>query len=217
MNDFQFFNIFIFWTRSIVLLLSITIVILSLTVYNSNSTPISTLLEYETDVLQSDQIISDTVQDRRLIATLVAAQASIFCPLFLLMSSATLKFCPDYFGVLSNMDIFRIGIEQFCQILMPLGLTFSWLFCVTFDRKTETAMMIENLEDTWSVLGASVTENLKYITVIVLLMEILGICIVSFKYVSYLLISQKQNSIRLIDDVETSIPNTEKQENTLDI
>lgn len=230
MTDFQFFNVFVFWTRSIVLILSITVVILSLTIYNSNSTPMLNLLEYEADAsigLGDDFIVNDTVRDRRLIATLVAAQASIFCPLFLLMSSSALKFRPEYFDCVSTLEIWRVGIEQLCQFLMPLGLVFSWIFCITFDRKVETAMNLEDMlhsTDTWCGLGASIAENLKYFIIIVLMMEMLGIWIFSFKCMAYMFIFRNQYSIRLNDDLESvnnssimPLPYSEKEGHILEI
>ncbi|KAL7315776.1 hypothetical protein PS15m_004952 [Mucor circinelloides] len=215
MEDIQFFNTFVVWTRSVVLILSIFVVVLSLSIYNYSAIPVFSLLEEDAAnvVIKGHQIIYDMIQDRRLIATLVAAQASIFCPLFLLMSSCNAPTsCFEYvtrrsFIVLSSSEIWRAIIEQFCQFLMPLGLAMSWIFCITFDQRTEAALIDQNMmglnfaEDTSCALAIYVANGLKYIIITVLAMEVLAIWLSSYQYAMILFRAQyQQQAIRLNED-----------------
>ncbi|CEP15541.1 hypothetical protein [Parasitella parasitica] len=194
------------------------VVILSLSIYNYSAIPMFSLLEEDATnvVIKGHQIIYDMIQDRRLIATLVAAQASIFCPLFLLMSScSTSTICHEYvtrrsFIVLSTSEIWRAIIEQFCQFLMPLGLGMSWIFCITFDQRTEAALIDQNMmglnfaED--QALAAYVANGLKYIVIVVLLMEVLTIWLSSYIYAVILFKAQcQQHGIRLIEGDENDV------------
>lgn len=216
MEDVRFFNTFVIWTRSVVLILSILVVVLSLSIYNYSAIPIYSLLEEDATnvVIKGHQIIYDMIQDRRLIATLVAAQASIFCPLFLLMSSCnTSTSCFEYvtkrlFVVLSTTDIWRAIVEQFCQFLMPLGLAMSWIFCITFDRRTEAALVDQNMmglnfaeQQTSCALAMYVANGLKYIIITVLAMEVLAIWLSSYQYAMILFRAQyQQRAIQLTED-----------------
>lgn len=218
MEDILFFNTIVIWTRSVVLILSILVVVISLSIYNYNAIPIFSLLEEDATnvVIKGHQIIYDMIQDRRLIATLVAAQASIFCPLFLLMSSCnTSTSCFEYITrrtrssiVLSTTEIWRAIIEQFCQFLMPLGLAMSWMFCITFDQRTEAALIDQNMmrlkfsEDVNNcILAIYVADKLKYIIITVLVMEVLAIWLSSYKYATILFNEQYQHQgIRLDED-----------------
>jgi hypothetical protein len=100
------------------LITAVVIVIGSLGFYSSNSIPLSITDEQD----QGNTWIIQTITDRRLISTLVAAQASIFCPLFILLSTSS-----------ENTTCF---IEMACQFMMPLGLAFSWMFSILFDLKS---------------------------------------------------------------------------------
>lgn len=218
MEDILFFNTVIIWTRSVVLILSILVVVISLSIYNYNAIPIFSLLEEDATnvVIKGHQIIYDMIQDRRLIATLVAAQASIFCPLFLLMSSWNAP--TSYFEyitrktkssiALSTSEIWRAIVEQFCQFLMPLGLAMSWNFCITFDQRTEAALIDQNMmglkfsENINScTLAMYVANSLKCIIITVLVMEVLAIWLSSYKYATILFNEQyQQQAIRLNED-----------------
>lgn len=112
------------YIRLITLVSSILIVIGSLAFYSFNSIPlkISATKEQVLDKNNETWIIQ-TITDRRLISTLVAAQASIFCPLFILLSPKTAEVTESF-------------IEMACQFLMPLGLALSWIFSILFDLKS---------------------------------------------------------------------------------
>ncbi|KAI9345443.1 hypothetical protein BD770DRAFT_446975 [Pilaira anomala] len=202
MEAVRFFNTCVIWTRSTVLILSIVIVVLSLGVYNYNAIPVFLLLEDEfepTTILKRHQMISDMIQDRRLIATLVAAQASIFCPLFLLMSTSSITtHLNSIKSQLPTSEIWRTFIEQFCQFLMPLGLALSWIFCITFDKRTADALLSQDLFQVLDecALASYIENSLKYIVISILLLEVIIIWISSFKYASILFLSQCK-SIRL--------------------
>lgn len=103
------------------LITAVVIVIGSLGFYSSNSIPLNITDEQD----QGNTWIIQTITDRRLISTLVAAQASIFCPLFILLSSSTEK--------ITDASSF---IELACQFMMPLGLALSWMFSILFDLKS---------------------------------------------------------------------------------
>lgn len=202
MEDSHIFRSIITWTRTIVLILSIIVVVISLTVYNCNSLPIYTLLEEETTgsiALPGRQIIYDMIQDRRLIATLVAAQGSIFCPLFLLMSSSSTTLS----AFSTTTDIWRAVTEKFCQFLMPLGLVMSWFFCIAFDKHTHIALVdyYTDQQSNWIRCGIYVANGLKHTILLVLMLEVLTIWASSFKYALALIRSQKQ-IIRLSDKEE---------------
>ncbi|GAA5797753.1 hypothetical protein HPULCUR_003147 [Helicostylum pulchrum] len=190
MESIRFLNTCVVWTRSTALILSILIVILSLSVYNYNAIPVLLLLENELETtINVHQIIYDMVQDRRLIAALVAAQASIFCPLFLLMSTSTsvVNLKPK----VPTCEVWRTVVEQFCQFLMPLGLALSWLFCITFDRRTNDSLASQKVlqddnQDHYCQLANYIGDSLKYIIIVVLLLEVVIIWISSFKYASVL-------------------------------
>lgn len=216
MESIRFFNVCVVWTRSIVLILSIIIVISSLSIYNYDAIPVFLLLEEDPSSLVSKghEIIYDMIQDRRLIATLVAAQASIFCPLFLLMSASTVpSICQE------ASDIWRTVIEQFCQFLMPLGLALSWIFCITFDTRTQAALMDQNMkfqleQDHYTALATYISNSLKYVIIVILLLEVVTIWVSSFKYASILFLSHNQQAIRLHDDdsMYTSLDNNEEEQ-----
>lgn len=151
-NKLHFYNTCVTWTRTTVLILSVFILVLSLCTYNYNAIPllsiISIIQQQENNTPETvKQIMFDMVGDRKLIATLVAAQASIFCPLFLLLSKTTTsKICTSLhhrYCRSSKSEITRTVIEQFCQFLMPLGLALSWIFCILFEQKTENAWVYQ--------------------------------------------------------------------------
>lgn len=80
-------------------------------------------------------MISDIIEDRRLIATLVSSQASIFCPLFLLINTSENK--PASVAFL---------FEMLFECIMPIGLAISWFFCSTFNYHVSVAL---NTDDYW--------------------------------------------------------------------
>lgn len=112
------------YIRLITLVSSILIVIGSLGFYSFNSIPLR-VTETKEHLLDKNNHtwIIQTITDRRLISTLVAAQASIFCPLFILLSPKTAEITESF-------------VEMACQFLMPLGLALSWIFSILFDMKS---------------------------------------------------------------------------------
>ncbi|KAL9556352.1 hypothetical protein MBANPS3_001903 [Mucor bainieri] len=106
--------------RLATLITAVVIVIGSLGFYSNNSMPLDPT---DSDQQDSSTWIIQTITDRRLISTLVAAQASIFCPLFILLSPSTTTYADTL-------------IEVVCQFLMPLGLALSWTFSILFDLKS---------------------------------------------------------------------------------
>lgn len=107
--------------RLATLITAVVIVIGSLGFYSNNSVPLNAT--DSSDQQDSSAWIVQTITDRRLISTLVAAQASIFCPLFILLSPSTTTYADTL-------------IEVVCQFLMPLGLALSWTFSILFDLKS---------------------------------------------------------------------------------
>ncbi|KAI8985796.1 hypothetical protein BDB01DRAFT_786354 [Pilobolus umbonatus] len=207
MESIYLIQSYIVWTRTITLILSIIVVILSLSIYNNNAIPIFSLLEdtMASTTLKGDQILYDMILDRRLIATLVASQASIFCPLFLLMGANT---GVSQYTVISTQERWRIITEQFCQFLLPLGLALSWIFCVSFDNKTDIALIDQNMSTTFSKytvkcqLGLYIVAVLKCIIILILLSEVIAIWLASYRYATLLI--RDGQCIHLSDDEEYS-------------
>lgn len=215
MDAIQIFNKCITWTRTVTLILSILIVILSLSIYNHTALPILELLEnpsISTTAVSGSELLHDMIQDRRFIATLVAAQASVFCPLFLLMTTNSSPL-PTKTNRFSNTEKYRIVIEQFCYFLMPFGLALSWVFCIIFDRKTEIASSLEfepfgyvshdssisSISSHLWELAIYLVDSLKYIIISILVLEIVFIWMSSFEYAKVLSDSQ---AIKLLFDEE---------------
>ncbi|KAI9476042.1 MAG: hypothetical protein EXX96DRAFT_575538 [Benjaminiella poitrasii] len=209
MEDIQYFNSIVVYTRISVLALSICTVVISLIKYNLDTTPILSIFEDIGTVEKSHQIIYDMIQDRNLIATLVAAQASIFCPLFLLLTSPLSTYY-EYASrtSFSTADIWRIMIEHFCQFLMPVGLFMSWLFCITFDKKTKTALQTmmnpsiyaANDDAYYYVYVIYLITALKYLIILVLLIEVVAVSCSFIKHTSFLYMTKQQYAIQLSDD-----------------
>ncbi|KAI8379416.1 uncharacterized protein BYT42DRAFT_568713 [Radiomyces spectabilis] len=108
----------ILWTRTFTLLSSIGIIIASLSVYSINAIPVASILRAHN---HDHLVVKEMIQDRRLICTLVAAQVSVFCPLYMLVQQHPPR---------------RTILDVICQFFMPIGLALSWIFCILFDRKT---------------------------------------------------------------------------------
>lgn len=162
------------FTRLATLILSICIVLISLYVYNQYSASIQVLMDPS---LRERDVVYDIILDRRLIATLVASQASIFCQLFLLMNTHGEKQEPA-----------ALMTEQFFQCLMPIGLAISWCFCITFNQRVNTAL---KTKDHW------IEDVLKNLVVIIFIIESVLICIQSIKKKA---ICYKKGDIQLSDE-----------------
>lgn len=186
----------VFWTRTTVLVLAIVIVAASLSVYSLHTVPIFSLFGGGGSGNSSHQhqttVLLEMVQDRRLISTLVAAQASVFCPLFLLLNHNRKKENEEQ----SSSSSLALDLVC-CHVLMPLGLALSWTFCIMFDRKTMMALMQSgflgeelvtswtdymgwhdmcllnrNVHGEWPCLAVNVIHGFKYLIVLVLAAEI---------------------------------------------
>ncbi|KAI9278000.1 hypothetical protein BY458DRAFT_503462 [Sporodiniella umbellata] len=177
---------YISYTRISTFTLSILIVISSLCIYNFRSIPVYSLIDTSAQQ-EGERMVNELIQDRRLIATLVASQASIFCPLFLLMNLHTEERAPCA----------AVLLEQFFQCLMPIGLVISWCFCIGFDQNVKTVL---SLDEHW------LTDGLKYLVVFTLALEILLIWSESFYY---LWLIQREGTIHLPDEEECLL--SEKQ------
>ncbi|CAO3599600.1 unnamed protein product [Absidia cylindrospora] len=205
------------WTRKSVVTLSIIIIITSLSQYSKEAIPVFTLLPSTKDAIDADNnenlvnrihsFGQALIQDRRLIATLVAAQTSIFCPLFLLVGNAAT--CMNHHHHPSNADqqqhssssvvgFWKTALDLLCQIIMPLGLAMNWLFCLSFDHKTshlihvyfptsDTAAIVASASSpssiwsfAWSLrcdVSINFLEGLKYLTIMILGLEMILVCI----------------------------------------
>ncbi|CAO3656739.1 unnamed protein product [Mucor hiemalis] len=148
-------------TRIFTLITAGVIVLGSLSLYSSNALPLNITDDDEQD---ASTWIIQSITDRRLISTLVAAQASIFCPLFILLNPK------------SGQEIessTTCMIEVLCQLLMPLGLALSWMFSILFDAKTTELTGRSDmclLEDISCVLFGFI-HGLKYVIVLLFAIE----------------------------------------------
>jgi hypothetical protein len=141
------------------LVTAVLIVIGSLCLHSSNSLPLTISSDSYISEENNKTWIIQSITDRRLISTLVAAQASIFCPLFILLNPSS-----------SKASCF---IGWICQLLMPLGLALSWMFSILFDCKT-TALVNEgslclNGEDGCILFG--VIHGLKHAIILLFAVE----------------------------------------------
>ncbi|KAI7857482.1 hypothetical protein BDC45DRAFT_34348 [Circinella umbellata] len=204
------------WTRTTVLILAIFIVATSLSIYSTHTIPIFSLFSryrqqqiaattHHDNRLNAHEstILLEMIQDRRLISTLVAAQASVFCPLFLLLTSYSKQKQEKRQEQEKQQEQDqqqeqehprRIALDLvWCHVLMPFGLALSWIFCIAFDRKTMTAILQQQpyinktwmflfqdmclldqsgSPNQWACLGINVTHGLKYLIVLILILEI---------------------------------------------
>lgn len=160
---------FLHCVRLTSLITAIVIVIGSLCLYSSNALPLNITDDGKED---SKTWIIQSITDRRLISTLVAAQASIFCPLFVLLNPSSLS-SKSTAQVTETTTTATSLVEMICQLLMPLGLALSWMFSILFDLKTtdligQTDVCL--LEDVGCVLFGFVY-GLKYAIVILFAIE----------------------------------------------
>lgn len=151
------------------LITAIVIVIGSLCLYSSNALPLNITDDGKEDI---KTWILQSITDRRLISTLVAAQASIFCPLFVLLNPSSLSSKPTA-QITEPISATTSLVEMVCQLLMPLGLALSWMFSILFDLKTTDLIGQGDvclLEDVGCVLFGFVY-GLKYAIVILFAIE----------------------------------------------
>lgn len=183
------------WTRTAVLVMAIIIVAFSLSIYSSHTIPVFSLFSEQQSFERDSTFLLEMVQDRRLISTMVAAQASIFCPLFLLLSSNNQSQHLKHTSSNNNSRSFLADL--ICShILMPSGLALSWVFCIMFDRKTMAVLSSQLLKQTpqsswgwgplqdmclldrsdggnyWPCMVVNTMHGCKYLIVCVLLLEI---------------------------------------------
>ncbi|ORY97782.1 hypothetical protein BCR43DRAFT_490348 [Syncephalastrum racemosum] len=218
--------------RTAVLVLSVSIVTCSLSIYSSYTVPVFSLFQQQSS--QLDRIVLlEMVQDRRLISTLVAAQASVFCPMFLILTSHQRRSDNDHQptpahtpstststpATTTDTTLGSIVLELFCRLLMPLGLSVSWLFCILFDRKTMAALvtneqsttslwwplqdlcLFESGDSTSPCLVINMVHTLKYCVVGFLICEISFVLAAFFwRVYHYYYHILRHGSIRLSDD-----------------
>lgn len=153
------------------LVTAVLIVIGSLCLYTTNSLPLNTIQQDTTWIIQS-------ITDRRLISTLVAAQASIFCPLFILLNPLSTKSATSPTESSAAVVCF---IEWICQLLMPLGLALSWMFSILFDYKTKDLVSDDGMDNSMCLgqqeqdkMGCAlfgIIYGLKYVIIVFFSME----------------------------------------------
>ncbi|KAI9245968.1 hypothetical protein BY458DRAFT_536964 [Sporodiniella umbellata] len=114
------------YTRIATIIHSLLIVVCSLYVYSDRSVSVRRLIETGEG---GKEMIYDVIEDRRLIATLVSSQASIFCPLFLLFNLYE-----------SQPESASFPFELLLECVMPVGLAVSWFFCNTFNYHVSIAL-----------------------------------------------------------------------------
>ncbi|KAH8553706.1 hypothetical protein BGW37DRAFT_518642 [Umbelopsis sp. PMI_123] len=80
------------------------------------------------DVLSS--LFANAIEDRRLISTLVTAHATSICSLLVLIGQCRSS---------NEMEPSRYNsiFIQLCQMIVPLELMVSWIFCILFDVHTK--------------------------------------------------------------------------------
>ncbi|KAI8081885.1 uncharacterized protein B0P05DRAFT_538479 [Gilbertella persicaria] len=137
--------------RLMALVTAVSIVVGSLVFYSWNSIPLEIT---DDDQLKTDTWTIQTITDRRLISTLVAAQASIFCPLFVL---------------LTHTETVSL-IEMACQFLMPIGLSLSWMFSIMFDVMS-TDLVGQSVCLTEDCILFYFSYSLKYVIVVLFAIE----------------------------------------------
>ncbi|SAM05120.1 hypothetical protein [Absidia glauca] len=145
------------WIRASVFILAVLILFLSLGRYSQDSVSIFTLLHSS----PNDAVGPALIKDRRLIVTLVASQVSIFCPLFLLAGSVKTEI---------TLGFWKTALDLLYQFLMPLALALCWLFCLSFDGKTELMLMMMTPSPS-APLASSTVYGLKYLIVAALALE----------------------------------------------
>ncbi|ORZ00080.1 hypothetical protein BCR42DRAFT_475671, partial [Absidia repens] len=215
MEQHNFIHAAIHWIRTSVLILSILVIITSLNQYSKKSTSVFTLLHDNNTTISTynnendgegvvDRFGQALVQDRRLIATLVAAQASVFCPLFLLLGNNRSNFSssenehPCNTAVISLVGFWEAALDLLCQFLLPLGLALSWLFCISFDHRTSQVIHDYSPSNTdmppspssyissfaWDNCTSTVNtvHGLKYLIVMALVFEMIFITIAWIQY-----------------------------------
>ncbi|KAI8967078.1 hypothetical protein BDF20DRAFT_917882 [Mycotypha africana] len=130
----------IHWTRTVSLLLSIAVIVLSLHIYHRSSVTILALSEKEfsrsigvgssgDEVVESptsaihgnaQPFFLDMIYGKKLIASLVAAQASIFCPLLLMMNSSRIARKRNSTSQKSPSSISLTSTSLFINSFLPI-------------------------------------------------------------------------------------------------
>jgi hypothetical protein len=158
------------------------------------------------DVVSS--LFANAIEDRRLISTLVTAHATSICSLLVLIG--------QYRNSSEGTEItrFRSVFINLCQIIVPLELMVSWIFCILFDVHTKrifekkssfhlsdyqlfSNICIGNQEEMVSMQCSVVTFThiCKYIVGLLLLVELLLVSVRAYKR----LVVQREGGIRLYD------------------
>ena len=193
MDTITVYNQCILWTRSMTLFCSVLILLLSLGTYNYQAFAV---LQLAAETKQHHVLFTSMIGDRQLIATLVAAQASVFCPLFLILTSKPTLPQPPY----AKSEVWYLVAEQFCFFMIPLVLSCSWIFCIIFDRKTETLLSVgvDRSSAVWDSM-VYLANSLKFIVISTLVFEIIMIWLNAYEHAVVLSAGQP---IQLQDDEE---------------
>ncbi|KAI8986472.1 hypothetical protein BDB01DRAFT_785770 [Pilobolus umbonatus] len=162
---------YIHYTRLMSLITAISIVIISLCVYSKQSIPLASF--YVSDEDDTAHYIIQSIIDRRLIATLVASHASIFCPLFTLLNTPTKSELEHQASAI---------VDMLCQAVVPLGLALSWMFSILFDSRTIHLIQGEHNSCFSTDTGAhacmlfDITHGLKYLVIFFFAVETMLVC-----------------------------------------
>lgn len=164
-------------------------------------------------------LFANAIEDRRLISTLVTAHATSICSLLVLIGQYRS-------GVEIEPTRYKSIFIQLCQMVVPLELMVSWIFCILFDVHTKRVfdkksssfslseyqlfdnVCIGNAEETASVQCTLVTFTYicKYIIGALLFTELLLVSVRAYKK----LITEREGAIQLYDEEEILNIETEK-------
>ncbi|KAI8584542.1 hypothetical protein K450DRAFT_216803 [Umbelopsis ramanniana AG] len=164
-------------------------------------------------------LFANAIEDRRLISTLVTAHATSICSLLVLIGQYR-------GGIEIEPTRYKSIFIQLCQMVVPLELMVSWIFCILFDVHTKRVfekksssfslseyqffdnVCIGSAEETASMQCSLVTftYTCKYIIGALLFTELLLVSTRAYKK----LIVEREGAIQLYDE-EILIFKTEKQ------
>ncbi|KAF7726662.1 hypothetical protein EC973_008536 [Apophysomyces ossiformis] len=177
--------IIILCLRATVLTITVAIVVFSFVLYTINTKPIFSLIRDED--IDTVEVITNMIHDRRLIVTLVAAQASIFCELLMI----------DYFP---SDDTPPTGVwqlvENALQTMIPASLFLSWIFCDVFDDDL-SSIGIDNICHS-CLLGCNELYALKLAVRVALILET-GFAVVNFGQAVYSYLTSHSIQLTLED------------------
>jgi hypothetical protein len=152
-------------------------------------------------------LFANAIEDRRLISTLITAHATSVCSLLVLIGQY--RQCDE---VLSR---YKSVFMQLCQIIVPLELMVSWIFCILFDVHTKLVFEKRNHLYTQSFSGICIGttgENAAIQCSMVTLTYMCKYVVCSLLFAELILVSirakQKltdQGKICLLDDEDADV------------